>query len=219
MNSHRRGFSLVEMVMLVLVLGLFLTGILSLLSSTMGNFTKQEESIFCAGEASLLITQLNHDFESLIKRGAIPGTFPDTFSQAKAAAMYQPAAGLLAFQILGSGGAEDVQYSFDQSEKSITRNCGTHQVTIGKGRIASFSFYWQILGTDGLVRSFPSDPDTVIEPPLPVDMKVGRCWGKVALTLESPKTTQAGKKQVKQEYRFRVFPVRFNNELRSICAE
>ncbi|MFZ2956535.1 MAG: type II secretion system protein [Candidatus Ozemobacteraceae bacterium] len=215
--SHiiNRGFSLIETVVVVLILGIFLSGVMTLFSTVMGNFTKQEESVVCAGEASALMSQFNRDFELLINRGP----FANKFEQAKQAVTFQTS-GLLQLGILGAGSTDAVTYSYNSVEKSITRQCNGRELTIGRGRVASFSFTWQILASDTLVRSFPPDPETTVaEPAPPIDGKVVRCWGKFLLVLESPKSNAAGIKFVRQEYKFRVFPVRFNNELRSICSD
>ncbi|MBF0499229.1 MAG: hypothetical protein HQM09_03810 [Candidatus Riflebacteria bacterium] len=203
--------------MVVLVLGLFLTGVMNLMTTVMGNFTKQEESVVCAGEASLLMSQLSRDFERLVNRGSVPGNFPDKFSQAKMAAIGNPP-DLFSFTILDTD-LKKVEYSYNKDEKSLTRNYDGHVIAMAKGRVASFAFYWQVLTPDALVRSYPPEPPDTTVPNAPSDGKVTRCWGKFAITIESPKSNAAGIKYVRQEYNFMLFPVRFNSELQSICSE
>lgn len=211
--SPRHGFSVIEMITVILVLSMVLYGIFRILTDTVRNFTRQEESAFCTGEGVLLISQIKQDFERLIGRGI----FPDHYEQALSAITFDSAAGILLFKILGSSGPEEISYTFEKLDRKVIRRQTGKELTLGQGRVADFQFTQHLLGTDGLVRSFPPDPAAPLpEPPPPADKKVLRAWGTFFIVIESPPGGPLSQKPVHQEYRFNVFPVRFNNELRSI---
>lgn len=203
----RRGFSLVELSIVILIFVLLLYCIFNLLSASSKQFTHQEEAISCTSEASNLIACLRRDFGMCVAPD-VEATVRQTLEKAVA---FQ--SGLLEFAMVDSGSTRQVSYLFDPQTKSVKRSYQGNAITFGKSFVGSFSVWLQMLGDDGSILSVPPDPElgSLSAAVFPPERQVVRGWVKVALTMEGNKPPK-----VLQEYVFRLFPLRLNRQIQSI---
>jgi len=202
------GFTLIEISMTVFIASLLLHGIFNLLFVTMNRFTKQEESLMCIFDASLISARLRQDFEACITSS--PATAP--FSMAQDAVSFNDTT--LAFSVSKGNGAVLARYIFDPASRSLSRETEGQVTKIGEGHVTMFSAVNQILCKDGVIHSFPADPHSGVRTPAVSSATIPlRCWVKVSLTVEGKTQT---KPEVKQTYEFRIFPVRLNRTIQSI---
>lgn len=203
----QRGFSLVELSIVVLIFVLLLFCIFNLLSASSKQFTHQEEAISCTSEASNLIACLRRDFGMCVS----PDTAESSRETLEKAVAFQ--SNILEFAMVDSGATQQVSYLFDPQTKSIKRSYQGNTITFGKSFVGSFSVWLQMLADDGSVHSIPPDPElgSMSAAVFPPGRQVVRGWVKVRLVMEGNKPPK-----VLQDYVFRLFPLRLNRQIQSI---
>lgn len=214
-RGSRFGITLVEIACSTLILALLLHGVVNLMIVTSQRYSREEETLICMNEAAFIFYQLRRD----LRRCVFRGKEVHPYEKAKSAVKFQEdtsaGQGVAGFDILEKDKPFLVQYEFTLREKSLRRGFNGETILMGQGRVIKFVVLWQILGKDGIIRSFPPDPQLPPEPPLPKDWQFLRGWAKVSLTLEGH-----GKNPLKQDFVSRIFPVPLNKELSTLwCSK
>jgi len=193
----KRGFSLIELAVTILIASLLLHGAFDLLRISMNRFARQEESVVCAGEAAMLSSYLLRDLESALLKGE------DRTPAGIIAQIGCEASGL---KLPGPEGT--VIYKHDADKKTIVRAAGAQTARLGESYVAEFSIAAEIQTADGKIASFSS-----FSAPNESQSAIRKIWFRFNVIMAG---NSSQKPPVRQVYSFYAFPVTLNRQLQSI---
>lgn len=213
-RGSNRAFTLIEISVVMLIFTLILYGAMKLMIVAADRFGHQEEAILFAAEAATIISRMRADLENTLVKGDDPWMFEHvapsvTFKDE-----------VLTFPVRIGSADKSVSYVLDRTTRSLIRQFDGKAVSMGKGMVDSFFAVFQVFtgeGAGGVVRSFPGDPDNAAPeaPAPPPGTPAVRAWIKIKLALQGQSRNAA---PVRQEYVFRVHPVRLNRQIQSLWA-
>jgi len=193
----KRGFSLIELAVTVLIASLLLHGAFDLLRISMNRFARQEESVICAGEATMLSSYLLRDLESALLKGE---------DRTPAGIIAQIACETSGLKLPGP--EETVVYKYDADKKTIVRIAGAQTARLGESYVAEFSIVAEVQTADGKIASF-----SAISATNDLQSTIRKIWFRFNVVMAG---SSSQKPPVRQVYSFYAFPVALNRQLQSI---
>lgn len=204
-----KGFTVIEMLTVFILIILLLHGFSNLLTLTRLRFNHQEESVIMSTEASFLHENLRRDLEyCTVTSDIASNTFLEKFNQAIIISNTD-----FEFNRLIENGTSSISYSFDSQNGEILRMEDGQLSQIGKGRLVEFSIEKKFLLTNGEICSINDDNfDTTISDST---NKAYRQWLEIQLKMKALDS----KAQSEQSYNFCIFPHLLNREMQSIWKD
>lgn len=210
-RAARSGFTVVEILVVILLLTLLLAGLTMLLGSSSRLSRTMDQSNVMAMEASTILNRLRAD---ILDSLACPAGASGSRGLAEAAGTVTGAG--LTLTVHQGGSLRNITWNHDPGTRLLRRGIDGTLVELGQGLVASFAVSRHWLGPAGEIHAFPEDPELADLPNPPPPAEVLSLWYTVDLTVADPWPTP---RAAPQRYRFRMFPVLVNRQFRTIWKE
>ncbi|NLI75885.1 MAG: hypothetical protein GX442_05510 [Candidatus Riflebacteria bacterium] len=205
---NRRGWTLVETIVTILVFSLLLLVVFRLLTHSFRQSTALDEHGQITAEAARLLAALRNDLEDCM------GTGTGSPAQQIRSAMTADQGGI-GFTALENGNLVPVSYRLATESRGVIRSRNGITSTLCRGLVTRFDAacltLWTVDGTP-IIRRLEATTDPALG--LASEARLLSAWFEVTMSFEINRRAQ-GAPPIRQDFPARVFPVRFIRALQS----